>query len=342
MDPLKVSIIVNNYNYARFLRGAIDSALAQTCPDCEVVVVDDGSTDDSRGVIESYGSRVRAIYKANGGQASAINAGFAASSGEIVLFLDADDVLFPEAAAAIVSAWRAGVVRIQFTLEVVDALGNRSGKRVGGSGLADATTGPFGGDSPTSGNAFSRAVLEKIMPVPEDDWRICADKHLTIASSLFGEVMPLGRPLGYYRVHGSNNHAGAAGLARLRRELSGDFKLHSSLCKLAPGAIAPLESWLNACPQHWVGRITSLRESPDDHPWPDALPALMRKALSATWRHRYWNVRRKAAYSLWIVAYATAPRKIALALKGLEGRGSGALPQLLLGRDSRRPRTSEQ
>jgi Glycosyl transferase family 2 len=335
MDSLKVSIVVNNYNYARFIRAAIDSALAQTHPDCEVVVVDDGSTDDSRGVIESYGKRILAICKANGGQASALNAGFAASSGEIVMFLDADDALFPEAAATIVSAWRAEVARMQFPLEIVDADGSRLGKRVGGSRFADATVGPFGGDSPTSGNAFSRAVLERVMPIPEDDWRICADLYLNSACSLFGEVMPFGRPLGYYRVHGNNNHAGAAGLARLRRELCGDFKLHSSLCKFAPGRIGPVEQWLGAAPQHWVGRITSLRDGPRDHPWPDAMPALMRKALAATWRHPYWNVRRKLAYSLWIVAYAAAPKKIALALKRAEGRGLETLPKLLLGRDLR-------
>src|SRR4051812_11797773 len=91
------SIIINNYNYALYLAAAIESALEQAYPNCEVVVVDDGSTDDSRQIIESYGSQITAIYKANGGQASALNAGFFASEGQIVLFLDADDVLLPAA-----------------------------------------------------------------------------------------------------------------------------------------------------------------------------------------------------------------------------------------------------
>src|SRR3954451_20463787 len=92
-----VSIVIDNYNYARFLPEAIESALAQTYPDTEVIVVDDGSTDDSREIIASYGSRVRPVLKTNGGQASAFNAGFAASRGDVVLFLDSDDTLFPEA-----------------------------------------------------------------------------------------------------------------------------------------------------------------------------------------------------------------------------------------------------
>ena len=88
-----VSIVINNYNYARYLGDAIDSALAQTWHPLEVIVVDDGSTDDSWSVIQRYGERVRAMRQPNGGQGAAYNAGFAASRGEWVLFLDADDLL---------------------------------------------------------------------------------------------------------------------------------------------------------------------------------------------------------------------------------------------------------
>src|SRR6188768_2225570 len=99
-QPPLVSIVIDNYNYARFLRAAVDSALAQAYPRVEVVVVDDGSTDDSREVIARYGDRISAVFKPNGGQASAFNAGFAASHGDLVLFLDSDDVLLPSAVAA--------------------------------------------------------------------------------------------------------------------------------------------------------------------------------------------------------------------------------------------------
>src|SRR5260370_31944470 len=84
-----VSIIIPNYNYGRYLRIAIDSALAQTYAPVEVLVVDDGSTDNSREVIESYGDRIAPIVKANGGHGSALNAGDAASSGNTVTFLHA-------------------------------------------------------------------------------------------------------------------------------------------------------------------------------------------------------------------------------------------------------------
>src|SRR3546814_148739 len=93
-----VSIVIANYNYARFLRRCIDSALGQDHPQVEVVVVDDASSDESAAVIRSYGSRVvPCLKKSNGGHAAAFNAGFAASRGEVVFFLDADDYLYPDA-----------------------------------------------------------------------------------------------------------------------------------------------------------------------------------------------------------------------------------------------------
>src|SRR5688500_10169891 len=119
MDPL-ASVIINNYNYGRYLGAAIDSALAQTYPHTEVVVVDDGSTDDSRQVIAGYGERVVPVLKENGGQASAFNAGFAASRGDVVLFLDADDLLLPGAvAAAVAHLADPEVVKVHWPLRVI-------------------------------------------------------------------------------------------------------------------------------------------------------------------------------------------------------------------------------
>src|SRR5690349_9032182 len=117
-QPL-VSIVVNNYNYGRFLNECIDSALNQRYAAVEVVVVDDGSTDESCEVIRSYGARINVVFKNNGGQGSAVNAGFAASTGSIVLFLDADDALAPDAVDRIVREWNPCAARIQYRLECV-------------------------------------------------------------------------------------------------------------------------------------------------------------------------------------------------------------------------------
>lgn len=94
-----VSIIIPCYNYARFLRAALDSALAQEHPDLpiEVLVVDDGSTDDSAAIVAEYGGRIRYVYKTNAGLSAARNTGMHEARYELVQFLDADDVLAPNA-----------------------------------------------------------------------------------------------------------------------------------------------------------------------------------------------------------------------------------------------------
>ena len=86
-----VSVIIPNYNYAHYLREAIDSALGQTYPHIEIIVVDDGSKDGSDEVIRSYGDRIRSVFQQNKGVSAARNAGVISGSGEYVAFLDADD-----------------------------------------------------------------------------------------------------------------------------------------------------------------------------------------------------------------------------------------------------------
>jgi len=102
-----VSIIINNYNYGRYINQAIDSALDQTYVNTEVIVVDDGSDDDSTDVIGHYGDRIIPVIKQNGGQASALNAGVAVCKGSIICLLDADDIYVPEKVAETVKAFAA-------------------------------------------------------------------------------------------------------------------------------------------------------------------------------------------------------------------------------------------
>jgi glycosyltransferase involved in cell wall biosynthesis len=92
---VSVSLVIATYNHARFLGEALDSAVAQTLEGVEVVVVDDGSTDDTEAVLARYGGRLRVIRQPNRGLAAARNTGLAAARGTYVSFLDADDVLLP-------------------------------------------------------------------------------------------------------------------------------------------------------------------------------------------------------------------------------------------------------
>ncbi len=206
-------MVIDNRNYARFLGAAIDSALAQTHADCEVVVVDDGSTDGSREVIAGYGERVVAVLRPHGGQAAAFNAGFAAARGDLVHFLDSDDLLEPEAMAeAVAEHGRAPFAKIHWPLRRVDAAGRDLGELdppgplpEGDLTAAVLERGPGAYPTPpTSGNAYARRFLEQVMPVPEH-LRMAADGYLYGLAPLFGRIARVARPLGRYRQHGASS-----------------------------------------------------------------------------------------------------------------------------------------
>jgi len=102
-----VSIIIPTYNRVEFIRQTVQSALGQTYPKFEVIVVDDGSTDNTQAVLAQFGKRIRYIYQENKGQPSARNRGLQASQGDYLLFLDSDDIIPPnklELHAAILEA----------------------------------------------------------------------------------------------------------------------------------------------------------------------------------------------------------------------------------------------
>lgn len=93
---MRISVIIPAYNSSRWLPEAIDSALAQTMKPDEIIIVDDGSTDDTQAVIRRYGDRVRSICQPNGGISKARNAGIRMAGGSLIAFLDADDVWSPD------------------------------------------------------------------------------------------------------------------------------------------------------------------------------------------------------------------------------------------------------
>jgi glycosyltransferase involved in cell wall biosynthesis len=209
----KVSVIINNFNYAQFLGPCIESAVSQTYENVEVIVSDDGSTDNSRAIIESYGSSIIATFKVNGGQASALNAGYIISSGDLIIFLDADDILAPSCVSEVVRNWRPDLVKLHFNLAIID----ESGKPIGrpylkpplprGDLRQQLVTEGAVVSMPMSGNAFPRGLLNQIMPMPEKGWERGADVYLFNLAALSGEVGAIDEPLGGYRLHGHNMSA---------------------------------------------------------------------------------------------------------------------------------------
>ncbi|QYO63390.1 glycosyltransferase family 2 protein [Leptolyngbya sp. 7M] len=92
----QVSLIIPAYNGERFITKALDSILHQTYSDYEIIVVNDGSTDQTAAVLQPYRERIRYIEQANRGVAAARNRGMALAQGELIAFLDQDDVLLPD------------------------------------------------------------------------------------------------------------------------------------------------------------------------------------------------------------------------------------------------------
>lgn len=102
-DIVKVSIIIPVYNSQKFLKECLDSAINQTFSDFEIIVVNDGSTDNSLEILQSYSDKIKIVSKTNGGTASAINSGIKIASGEWIQVLGSDDILYPTALETLVS-----------------------------------------------------------------------------------------------------------------------------------------------------------------------------------------------------------------------------------------------
>ena len=322
-EPL-VSIIIDNFNYARFIRAAIDSALAQTYAQIEVIVVDDGSTDNSRDVISTYGSRVSAVFKPNGGHASAFNAGFRASRGSIVMFLDADDALLPTAVEEVVRAWHPGTAKAQFVLAHVDADGHTLGAIVPYSpaqmldGDIRASILEAGGyvGVPTSGNAFARGVLDRILPLSEPQWRQAADTSLEVIAPFLGDVVSHRKTLGCYRVHEANHGMLGDDLdpRKLRVKIIIDLQREWALSEFASrsGFTIPRD-WAAREPAHLKYRLASLRVDPAHHPLMDDRPTrLMLMGLKSTWRNAGYNLKSKVFHTVWFPLAALLPQAAAV------------------------------
>ena len=208
-NPLKVSIVITCYNFARYVGLAIESSLAQTYPHVEIVVIDDGSTDGSDAVILQYEGRIRSIRQVNQGFIAAFNRGYLEATGDLVLFLDADDLVSSIAVAECIAAWSAGCAKIQYDLDVIDATGFGLGRKFcnftpkyDSAWVRDcfARTGTYRWPV-MSGNLYARAFLDAMMPLNVAHAR---DGVLNTVAPIYGEVITVPKSLGCYRVHGAN------------------------------------------------------------------------------------------------------------------------------------------
>lgn len=231
---VKVSVVIDNHNYGRFLNAALDSVLTQVLDNSvavEIVVVDDGSTDDSREILNSYAPRVKSLYQARQGQATAFNVGFAAASGEIIFLLDSDDVFLPGKIAAVLDAFKdPKVVCVEHFLHDTDAhlvpVPRRFPAWPARYALADYAAGRTEFTA-TSGLAFRRETLKKLLPIPQDLFYYL-DDYLTAHALFFGEIANIPEVYGLHRMHGANWCAGGLeNPAKLERDFQ-DRALYGS------------------------------------------------------------------------------------------------------------------
>lgn len=320
-----VSVVISNYNYARYVASAIESALQQDHRDVEIIVVDDGSTDRSLSVIECYLDRVIGIFTDNRGQGNAINTGFAASSGDVVIFLDADDRLKPWAARRLAETFadRPDLSRVQFPLAIIDDAGRATDEQ-----LPPTDRRLFSGDArprllacpddiawqPTSGNAFSRQALCHILPMEPEPYRLCADYHLSTLAPLYGRVAVIDAVCGEYRIHGANGHIRRTTVERVRDDIRRTLTTRSSLIDHAhrlgyPGL--PADPVAVRSISHAALRTLSFRIDRGRHPVRgDTRHSLARLGLASVRARRDLDRRSRAGAAAWIVSLLVAPRPL--------------------------------
>jgi glycosyltransferase involved in cell wall biosynthesis len=255
-----VSILITNYNYARYLGDAIASAIRQSYGNLEIIICDDGSTDASLDILAIYerqDSRIKVARQSNGGQSLALNTAFNKSSGEIICLLDADDVFLRDKVRRVVDAFAespdAGLAVHKMSL--VDGRRKYLGGipclcdlRSGWQGALADLSGPrvLPGLPPTSGLSFRRSVADVIFPLPAG-LRAYSDTLIQVVAPLATPIVAVNQTLSEYRVHGANiggvstfTEERLRNIVAYEREIWGAWRRYLSLASAEASSGLPL------------------------------------------------------------------------------------------------------
>jgi len=211
-----ISVIMANYNGAKYLSDAIESVIAQRYNNFEFIIIEDGSTDGSREIIEKYHrlykGKIKPIYRyENTGQGACFNIGIKQSAGNIICFLDSDDFWFKNKLQNVYNAYTS---KSKFAFHQHNLFLMR-GEKITEQKFRDTlVTGDTFSETkisrilplftPTSGLSFDRDIVAKVLPIP-DGFVTCADGYLTRTCFCYGDVVADNECLGVYRVHMGNN-----------------------------------------------------------------------------------------------------------------------------------------
>lgn len=240
-EPL-VSVLIPNYNYENYISDALESIIHQTYSNFEVIVCDDGSTDNSREVVNTYiqkDSRINLVCKLNGGPASAWNAAYQESKGDIICLLDADDIWLHNKLQKVIKAFysqpNSGLVF--HNVIQVDSQGRPIKNQPMLSKFAEGWMAPFalnnGGFvdtiAPTSALSFRREIAELLFPINETFLRNvdAVFRNLAAFVTIF---QPMPEVLSKYRIHSSNIMAASSlEVDFLERELARSELVHQEV-----------------------------------------------------------------------------------------------------------------
>jgi len=283
-------------------------------------VVDDGSTDSSLGLIRSFGTRIRPVLKAAGGHVSAANAGHAVASGQIIIFLDADDTLYPDCLAAVLANWQENDVKIQYRLDTIDQAGVDQ-KMPFPYFAPDLTPDAVRAQAcafgcypwtVSTGNAFAKSFLDQLMPIDEQVIYRSPDGYLSKMAPLFGDVRSVPAILGAYRVHGRN--AWAQDRARVRIEplirwLRFDIVLQAAFeSAAAKRGIAVTRNGNFGSPQHVEHRLLAHRFARAESPYRnDSAISIVRLGLRAAFAAPNVNPRGRMIWCVWFLVVGFSP-----------------------------------
>ena len=201
-----VSVVIPAYNAAHYIASAIESALAQTTAPREIIVIDDGSTDDTRAIVERFGGDVRYVIQQNRGVSAARNNGIDQSRSKYVAFLDADDTWLPVKIERQIAALNAAQGRASYTAHLVvddrskPLFVNRSERHL--TSISDLLTKGNVVGSPSS-VLCERSLFAEVGKF-DTAFSLCADWEMWIRIATVTEFVPVDEPLVKYRVHGDN------------------------------------------------------------------------------------------------------------------------------------------
>ena len=326
----RVSVVICNHNYAQYIQQALHSVFAQTRPAHELIVVDDGSTDESVAVMQPLLARpgCKLVQQDNGGQTSAYNTGFAHTTGDVVLFLDADDALLPNALEEVSLRFTAGVAKVHFRLRLMGSDGKSQPVIIptkldqGEVAQAFLSRGVPHASPPASGNAYRREVLQRLFPLPFDPVdRHGADFFCVYGSALYGRVAACEQPLGLYRVHAQQPVVGqtpsfsfgnaAKALQQAERQKKRLARMKAWLAQREPGKFELPERWREFAIEKsaFAGAALGAGAGPirRSKAW-----RLAPQVLDAIWAPRTDALLRKLGLTAWVLLLLVAPYPLAL------------------------------